>query len=350
MSFAGISQPVCIAYSADGVHWDIPKSWLNPVISKGTDTQICLHWDQLIRRYVVYLRGRPNIRVITMAESEDCVDWTERKLIVSPDAEDPPQNREFYGMSSMQYRDWRVGFLSVFHVLYESWVALNPESVHSAGVDDKDDEWMNTMDIQLVCSTDGRRYRRVGAREPILRVGAPRTSDAGYVYPPNAPFIKDGEVYLYYAYGNELHGNPPRHGMPIERGVGLAKIPRDRLVCIKQEHTAQEAVLTTVPLVAHPTTLRLNLDTSTDGASCAIELCDPFGRTLPGFSRADCDEMKGVDATEVCVRWRDSSGEKLQLGHGGGQELEAKMVSQSRGTVKLRVFLNGGARLYAIYT
>jgi hypothetical protein len=229
-------------------------------------------------------------------------------------------------------------------------VALNPESVHSAGVDDKDDEWMNTMDIQLVCSTDGRRYRRVGAREPILRVGAPRTSDAGYVYPPNAPFIKDGEVYLYYAYGNELHGNPPRHGMPIERGVGLAKIPRDRLVCIKQEHTAQEAVLTTVPLVAHPTTLRLNLDTSTDGASCAIELCDPFGRTLPGFSRADCDEMKGVDATEVCVRWRDSSGEKLQLGHGGGQELEAKMVSQSRGTVKLRVFLNGGARLYAIYT
>ena len=31
-------------------------------------------------------------------------------------------------------------------------------------------------------------------------------------------------------------------------------------------------------------------------------------------------------------------------------ELEAKMVSQSRGTVKLRVFLNGGARLYAIYT
>ena len=140
MSFAGISQPVCIAYSADGVHWDIPKSWLNPVISKGTDTQICFHWDQFIRRYVVYLRGRPNIRVITMAESEDCVDWTERKLIVSPDAEDPPQNREFYGMSSMQYRDWRVGFLSVFHVLYESWVALNPESVHSAGVDDKDDE------------------------------------------------------------------------------------------------------------------------------------------------------------------------------------------------------------------
>ena len=36
MSFAGISQPVCIAFSPDGVHWDIPKAWLNPVISHGT--------------------------------------------------------------------------------------------------------------------------------------------------------------------------------------------------------------------------------------------------------------------------------------------------------------------------
>ena len=48
-----------------------------------------------------------------------------------------------------QYRDWRIGFLSVFHVLYESWAALNPESANDTGVDEED-EWMNTMDIQLV--------------------------------------------------------------------------------------------------------------------------------------------------------------------------------------------------------
>ena len=138
--------------------------------------------------------------------------------------------------------------------------------------------------------------------------------------------------------------------MPIQRGVGLAKIPRDRLVCIKQANGAEEAVLTTVPLVINPTTLRLNLNASTDGASCVVELCDPFGRTLPGFSRADCEDMSNVDAIEVRVQWRNSSCDNSQLEQGGGHELEEKMVSQSRGTVKLRVFLNGGARLYAIYT
>jgi sucrose-6-phosphate hydrolase SacC (GH32 family) len=39
-----------------------------------------------------------------MAESEDCIDWTERELIVAPDEDDPPQDHELYGMSSMQVR------------------------------------------------------------------------------------------------------------------------------------------------------------------------------------------------------------------------------------------------------
>jgi hypothetical protein len=172
-------------------------------------------------------------------------------------------------------------------------------------------------------------------------------------------------------------------------------------------------VLTTVPLTIHPASLRLNLDASAPGARCAVELCDPFGydtctqfsssfnfwqqndhftkagsgqtqgeipkrecrfcrRTLPGFERTECMEMAGVDSIEQPVRWRSSSDDDNSApappaassgdssttspeaapgsGDGGGQELEAKMVSQSRGTVKLRVFLGGGAKLFAIYT
>ena len=88
-------------------------------------------------------------------------------------------------------------------------------------------------------------------------------------------------------------------------------------------------------------------------------------RTLPGFERSQCVEMAGVDSIEQPVRWRSSNDddnsapaaassggtpEQPGSGDGGGQELEAKMVSQSRGTVKLRVFLAGGAKLFAIYT
>ena len=53
-----------------------------------------------------------------------------------------------------------------------------------------------------------------------LRTLFPERCAAGSVYPPNAPFVKDGEIFLYYSYGNELHGNPPRHGMPVESGIG----------------------------------------------------------------------------------------------------------------------------------
>ena len=35
-------------------------------------------------------------------------------------------------------------------------------------------EWMNTMDVQLTFSRNGRDYHRAGNREPILTVGPPR--------------------------------------------------------------------------------------------------------------------------------------------------------------------------------
>ena len=34
-------------------------------------------------------------------------------------------------------------------------------------------EWMNTMDVQLTFSRNGRDYHRAGNREPILTVGPP---------------------------------------------------------------------------------------------------------------------------------------------------------------------------------
>ena len=151
MIFAGIVQPVCVAYSADGIHWDVPQRWLNPVIPEGSDTHLVAYWDAKIHRYVVYLRGRPNVRIICMAESSDFETWTPRQIIVAPDELDPPQDHEFYGMSSLAYRDFRIGFLSVFHTLYEGWIAQNQ-------IENWMPEWMNQMDVQLTYSKDGRTY------------------------------------------------------------------------------------------------------------------------------------------------------------------------------------------------
>jgi len=332
MAFAGITQPVCVAYSADGIHWNVPRGWLNPVIPEGSDTQLNAYWEPKLRRYVVYLRGRPNVRIICMSESHDFEHWTPREIIVRPDEHDPPQDHEFYGMSSLAYRDLRIGFLSVFHTLNEGWIAQNQ-------IEEWMPEWMNRMDVQLTYSKDGRAWHRAGNREPIL-VCSPRGSgDSGCVYPPHAPFIMGDEIWVYYGGSNELHGEPPRYGEEPRRGIYLAKIKKDRLVCLKTEG---QGIVTTTPLSVNPQALWINADAT--GGSVRVELVDPFDRVVPGFSRDDCIPFSG-DEIEHRIAWkRDPQGTKDA--EAGG--LEEKMVSQATGSLKVNVYLDR-ARLFALY-
>lgn len=187
MKFAGIVQPVCLAYSSDGIHWQVPQHWFNPVIPGASDTHLTAYWNAKIHKYVVYLRGRPNVRLICMSESEDFINWSPRKIIIQPDEEDPPQDHEFYGMTSMAYGEFRVGFLSIFHTLNEMWIRENE-------IEDWMPEWMNQMDIQLTYSKDGRTWYRAGNREPILKCGEPGSFDSGYVYAGHTPLKVGDEI------------------------------------------------------------------------------------------------------------------------------------------------------------
>ena len=332
MRFAGIVQPVCVAYSADGIHWDVPKNWVNPVIPQGSDTHLVAYWDATIHRYVVYLRGRPNVRIICMAESHDFLNWTPREVIVAPDEFDPPQDREFYGMSSMAYRDFRIGFLSVFHTLYEGWIAQNQ-------IEDWMPDWMNQMDIQLTYSRDGRTWHRAGNREPILRCGPRGFYDSGNVYPPHAPFVHDDEIWLYHGGSNELHGESPRYGEQPRRGINLAKIDKDRLVGLRAE---TQGVVTTAPLSIGPNELWINADSS--GGSLQVEIVDPFDRVVPGYGKDDCIPLV-ADETAYRVQWKSETQGAERSKEGG---LEEKMISQARGGLKVNVYLDR-ATLFALY-
>ena len=344
MAHAGITQPISIAYSADGVNWEAPKSWVNPVIPQGSDTQLCAYWDTDIRRYVVYLRGRPNVRIICMSESHDFLEWTPRKTIIEPDETDPPKDREFYGMTSLKYRDYRIGFLSMFHTLNEKWVAEN-------GIEDWMPEWTNQMDVQLTYSKDGRIWHRAGNREPILKCGQPGTFDSGTVYPSNSPVIVNDEIWLYYGGKTDLHGQN-RYGENIPGGLNLAKIKKDRLVCIK---TDKSGILTTTPIrisskvsgrpfSVDPTTISINA-VATKGMIRA-EIIDPFDRIIPGFSADDCIPFTG-NQTEHKLQWKKTS---KVTGNTDSQsnDLDNKMTSQSSGNFKIRFYLEN-ASLFALY-
>ena len=143
-----------------------------------------------------------------------------------------PQDHEFYGMSSLAYRDFRIGFLSVFHTLYEGWIAQNQ-------IEDWMPEWMNQMDVQLTYSRDGRTYgiERATAN-PFCSAALLGSYDCGSVYPPHAPFVHGEEIWVYHGGSNDLHGEPPRGGEEIPAGnqsgenrqgpIGLSKDGRSR--------------------------------------------------------------------------------------------------------------------------
>ncbi len=333
MKFAGIVQPICLAYSSDGIDWQVPQNWFNPVIPEGTDFHMTPYWDPQIHKYVVYLRGRPNVRIICMSESEDFVNWSPRKVIIRPDEEDPPQDHEFYKMTSMAYAEFRVGFLVVFHTLNEGWIAENQ-------IEEWMPEWMNKLDLQLTYSKDRRTWHRAGNREPILRCGEPGSFDSGLVYPA-APLRVGDEIWLYYGSGNELHGEPPRHGEKPRAGIGLAKIKKDRLVCLKTEG---KGVLTTVALAIDPKALKINADAR--AGSVRLEIMDPWGRVLSGYSKEECVPFTGND-TNYQIKWK--SNQSSQKSKASSSGLESKMVSQSRGNLKVKVYLDK-AKLFALYS
>ncbi len=230
--------------------------------------------------------------------------------------------------------EFRLGFLCVFHTLNERGIAENQ-------IEEWMPEWMNQLDVQLTYSKDGRTWHRAGNRETILQCGEPGTFDSAWVYPTHAPLKVGEEIWLYYTGWNELHGEPPRHGEKPRVGVNLAKIEKDRLVCLKTEG---RGVLTTVPLEINPKTLRINADAR--AGSVRLEIMDPWGRVLSGYSKDDCVPFSGND-TNYQIKWKSNQSSRKSKASSSG--LEGKMVSQYRGSLKVKVYLDN-AKLFALYS
>ena len=84
--------------SPDGIRWTPLAT--NPLLSNGPfDSHNILLWDDERERYVIYLRGiDPSVpgpfkggrRAIRRSESPDFLHWTEPKLVLTADEQDPP--------------------------------------------------------------------------------------------------------------------------------------------------------------------------------------------------------------------------------------------------------------------
>ena len=78
--------------------------------------------------------------------------------------------------------------------------------------------------------------------------------------------------------------------------------------------------------------------------SIRVELLDPFDRVIAGYGAEDCVPVTG-DNIEHHITWKSDGAAPVNISGG----LEEKMVSQSRGSCKIRLYLDH-AKLFAVYT
>ena len=216
------------------------------------------------------------VRAIHRRTSADGLEWSDAELMIAPDERDR-LDQQFYYLAQHRQDGWRLGMLGSY-------------PVHD-----------QTMDIELCFSRDGRRWDRP-VRTPWIK--REETEEAGMVYAPNR-LIDAGEDWLLL-----YTASPCRHReiRAMERAtVRAARFPKNRFLGLATPDRGV-GTLWTRPFVNGGTEIRV--DACIHGWLRA-ELCEPFGRPLPGFTKSRSLEVSG-DSTSHVLRWEGATSEHFQ--------------------------------------
>ena len=235
---------------------------------------------------------------------------TPKEEIFTTDEQDGYPWTQPYGLAVTPYGDQLLGIL---------WMIRLDEVEGNNSLGDEDTE--------LVVSRDGRNWQRVADRARFLEP-CPGGWDKGRIHAPATQmFVKDDVVHIYYSSTNTRHGSGD-WGKP---GIGLATLPADRFVALRQRDSNSEAVLETRPLRFDGSALLVNADVQP--GELQVELLDKDGQVLTGFNREACRLTKH-DKLRQRVSWVQKEHQKT-IDHAAGFQ-----------PVALRFILKGGA-LYA---
>jgi hypothetical protein len=268
---------IYLARSQDGIHWDrspglVLPQWIdrfNAVAAK------------LDNKYVLYGRSSNvalgmarNGRSIWRTESEDLIHWSEARLVLERDPEDPV-NMEYYSASVFAYESLTLAGLERMYV--------SPDR----------------LDTELIWSHDGgRRWERASNRPAFLApTEGPCRWDAAWVnIAANPPVRQQGQLWFYYTGRSSAHGAryPVNHG-----SIGLALLRIDGFASLQAGERWGEVV--TKPMIWPAADLHLNVDPRRDLAAhpgfCSgelrVEIRDECDRPVVGFTSDECVPFTG---------------------------------------------------------
>jgi hypothetical protein len=303
-SWARFHMPLCLAYSGDGIHWDVP-SHVNPIHRGVSDGAWEFFYDENRRKYQIYSRRAPNLpRDISLYESSDLVNWEDKGCVLIPgDEHDPADMFNFHGMVPFRYEDFYLGMLNTMYTLpgAETYEYYN---VPPAGYGMSR---LGLVDIQLSYSRDAVKWSRPDDRSAVIPNGKPGSPDEGIIFAhAGRPIVLNGETWIYYTGRRDRHNFHSRELMMETVGgdarkmcVGmLARMPEDHWVSL--DAGREEGWLIAKP-ASGPSRLLVNADAN--GGSIEAELLTPNGQAIKGFTRAECIGISN-NGKDQEIKWK----------------------------------------------
>jgi hypothetical protein len=285
------------AVSPDGLRWSGPPKPFN-----NSQDNITLTQDPATGEYLAFLRKWPTIirelprRTVWLSRSKDFTTWSKPELVFAPDEEDdawvssPGQRTEVNNMSVFPHAAGFLGFPTIFRVTATD----RPASELGHGQSSTD----GTLDVQLITSTDGRKWQRTEKREPIIARGAPGSFDAGSIFGVCSTAVHVGEeTWVYYTGISTSHGAP----MPPKRiTIGRAEWRRHGFVSLDAGKDGGQ-IETKALRLSSP---RLVLNADAREGEVRVALQETNGSSVAGFALEDCTPLR-ADATRWTPQWRN---------------------------------------------
>jgi len=304
--------------SPDGLNW---TRYSEAPICRGGDV-IAGYYDERRKKYVAFpkigemVRGH-NRRVFWLTASDDFKQWTEPKLVFTPDLRDDASSlarieqvrpildvpddpnlmrTEFYGIGAYPAESCTLAFVWIFTI------NNNARYGNQEG----------PGELQLAVSRDLENWERP-FRVPCVPRGELGQWDCGFFCTQSRALRVGDEVWLYYTGSNYTHGTPclyrkegaGRH-TKYTGAIGLAIWDLDRFVSV--DAPAEGGTLTTVPIAFSGERLEINARTQ-PGGSVVVEVLDAGGNPIPGlepskpFSGNDLRHQVGFDGAASLKDW-----------------------------------------------
>jgi hypothetical protein len=291
-------------FSSDGIHWEKLsnpimnsysygwrgniKSWAGAWPMPGIGDVVACAWDCKLNKFIAHVklgtfREGKFFRSRGMCESDDFIHWSEPRITILPDGDDP-DDLHLYGNTGWPYESMWLGTLRTYH------------------------EEAGNVDFQLISSRDGRHWSRSADRKIFLPNGPTGSYDQGYHTEfTNPPILVGDELWFFYG-STTTAGKKEKskwHG-----SINLAKLRKDGFVSL--DAGKGEGWVVTRPLLFEGGHIFVNADAQ--GGEIRVEAlefeftkppCPPL-KTIAGYEKDNCLPVTG-NGYKMPVRWKDNS-------------------------------------------